>query len=144
MFERATELGYAFRLVVANSRHFGVPQSRERMFLIGCRTRKDIDKCHKLFFRYIEKPPTVRKVLTELPRAGSPGNQRLCRAKITMASNPVMRRSPYAGMLFNGQGRPINPDGCSATLHASMGGNKTPIVDEEQLYLNKPSWVEEY
>src|SRR5207244_4603319 len=64
--------------------------------------------------------------------------------KITIASNPVMRRSPYAGMLFNGQGRPINPDGYSATLHASMGGNKTPIVDDDHLYFNKPSWVEEY
>jgi DNA (cytosine-5)-methyltransferase 1 len=144
MFERATELGYSFCLVIANSRHFGVPQSRERMFLIGCRTRKDIEKCPKLFYRYVEKPPTVRDVLTELPRAGTPGNQRVCRAKITMASNPVMRRSPYAGMLFNGQGRPLNPDGYSATLHASMGGNKTPIVDNDHLYLNEPSWVEEY
>ena len=55
-----------------------------------------------------------------------------------------MRKSPYAGMLFNGQGRPLNPDGFSSTLHASMGGNKTPIVDENHVYHNKPSWIEEY
>ena len=42
-----------------------------------------------------------------------------------------MRKSPYAGMLFNGLGRPIKIDGYSATLPASMGGNKTPIIDEE-------------
>jgi DNA (cytosine-5)-methyltransferase 1 len=47
-------------------------------------------------------------------------------------------------MLFNGQGRPLDPDGYSATLHASMGGNKTPIIDEEHLYRNRPSWIEQY
>ncbi len=25
-----------------------------------------------------------------------------------------------------------------------MGGNRTPIIDEEHLYNNEPSWVEEY
>jgi DNA (cytosine-5)-methyltransferase 1 len=47
-------------------------------------------------------------------------------------------------MLFNGQGRPLNPDGWSSTLPASMGGNRTPIVDEEHLYKNSDSWVERY
>lgn len=37
-------------------------------------------------------------------------------------------------MLFNGQGRPLNPDGWSSTLPASMGGNRTPIIDEHHLY----------
>ena len=55
-----------------------------------------------------------------------------------------MRRSPYAGMMFNGQGRPLNPDAWSSTLPASMGGNRTPIIDEDHLYNNKPSWVEAY
>jgi DNA (cytosine-5)-methyltransferase 1 len=55
-----------------------------------------------------------------------------------------MRRSPYAGMMFNGQGRPLNPDGYSCALHASMGGNKTPIIDEEHCYFGQDSWVEWY
>ena len=37
-------------------------------------------------------------------------------------------------MYFNGQGRPINIDGYANTLPASMGGNKTPFIDEEYLY----------
>jgi DNA (cytosine-5)-methyltransferase 1 len=47
-------------------------------------------------------------------------------------------------MLFNGQGRPLNPDGWASTLPASMGGNRTPIIDDNHLYLGKESWVEEY
>ncbi len=56
-----------------------------------------------------------------------------------------MRKSPYAGMLFNGLGRPIYLEGPSATLPASMGGNKTPIVDESLLYnLSEDNWVVDY
>lgn len=45
-----------------------------------------------------------------------------------------MRKSAYVGMYFNGQSRPMCIDGHSNTLPASMGGNKTPFVDEEYLY----------
>lgn len=144
MYERATQLGYKFTLVILNSSRFGVPQSRERMFLVGARNHPTVQNCVTLFSRYHKKPPTVREVVADLGPAGSPKNSRVCNARITMAANPVMRRSPYAGMMFNGQGRPINPDGYSATLHASMGGNKTPIMDEEHLYHNAPSWIEAY
>ena len=51
------------------------------------------------------------------------------------AKNPVLRRSPYAGMLFNGAGRPLSVDKYSSTLPASMGGNKTPIVDEDEILM---------
>ena len=48
-------------------------------------------------------------------------------------------------MYFNGQGRPIDLDGYANTLPASMGGNKTPFVDEDYLYGNAPSdWVVAY
>ena len=47
-------------------------------------------------------------------------------------------------MLFNGQGRPINLDGAAPTLPASMGGNRTPIIDQCSLETGKPAWVEEY
>lgn len=144
MFQRCEDLGYDFCIVILNSSSFGVPQSRERMFLIASRTKRQVRKAASLFFRHAKKAKTVREILVELGPAGSPLNQRICRAKITLASNPVLRKSAYAGMLFNGQGRPLNPDGFSSTLHASMGGNKTPIIDENHVYHNKPSWVEQY
>jgi DNA (cytosine-5)-methyltransferase 1 len=56
-----------------------------------------------------------------------------------------MRKSPYAGMMFNGLGRPLDLDNQSNTLPASMGGNKTPILDE--LLLENPnaeSWIANY
>jgi len=89
-------------------------------------------------------PVSLRKAIIHLGRAGSPSNPNITKAKITLAAKPVLRKSPYAGMLFNGQGRPLNPDAWSSTLPASMGGNRTPIVDEDHLYNYKPSWVEQY
>jgi DNA (cytosine-5)-methyltransferase 1 len=144
MFEKADELGYSYGLIVLNSKDFGVPQSRERMFLIGTKKRNDFQSLPERFASYSKATKTLRETFKDLGPAGSPTNPRVCNAKITMASSPVMRRSPYAGMMFNGQGRPLNPNGVSSTLHASMGGNKTPILDELNLHYGEPSWVEEY
>jgi DNA (cytosine-5)-methyltransferase 1 len=44
-------------------------------------------------------------------------------------------------MLFNGQGRPLNLDAPAATLPATMGGNRTPIIDQHQLEQGGESWV---
>jgi DNA (cytosine-5)-methyltransferase 1 len=89
-------------------------------------------------------PPSVRSVLESLPRYGTPGNDTLCIAKVTPARQPVLRRSPFAGMLFNGQGRPLNLDAPAPTLAATMGGNRTPIIDQEQLDHGGDSWVVAY
>lgn len=87
----------------------------------------------------------MRELFQSLPEIGSAGNPHTCTARITLAVTPVMRKSPYAGMIFNGLGRPLNLDGVSATLPASMGGYKTPIMDEA--LLRDPSaedWIREY
>jgi len=47
-------------------------------------------------------------------------------------------------MLFNGKGRPLNLDAPAPTLPASMGGNKTPIIDQHQLEQGGDSWVVGY
>lgn len=146
--QRTHELGYQCVPFILNATEYGVSQKRERVFFIGIKNSTDP------FFEYhmrnlIEKQkntaPVIRELLSPLGRAGTEKNPDTCTAKITFAIHPVMRKSPYAGMYFNGQGRPINVDEYSNTLPASMGGNKTPFVDEEYLYGDAASdWVVDY
>lgn len=145
LVQRFHDLGYSVSFIVLNASDFDVPQSRERVFFIGFRgnnfAEMDLDNMLK---PYKKKAVSVRDALKVLDRAGTGNNQSICNARITLTPAPIMRKSPYAGMLFNGLGRPIKLDGYSATLPASMGGNKTPIVDEEALYSGKEPWVEDY
>lgn len=137
---RAAAIGYETEFFLCNASHFGVPQARERMFFIGVRDatpRGPIPSTE-------DNPPTLRQALSQLPRFGDLGNDSLCRAKITLAKRPVMRRSPYAGMLVNGAGRPMDPDSPAPTLPASMGGNRTPIVDQLQLEDGADPWIVNY
>lgn len=138
-------------LVVLNSSDYGVPQNRERMFLVGVRKGGAIrsnEHLHQVLLDELSKhkrsAPTVAELIRALGPAGSVGNSRICNAKITYAANPVLRKSPYAGMMFNGAGRPLNPYGHSCTLPASMGGNKTPIVDEEYIFNGGLNYIEQY
>lgn len=148
LFKRAADLGYTFRqILILNSADFGVPQKRERMLFIGIKDAPSINEITGIagyFNKYKSKAPRVGQIFSQLGRAGTSLNPNTCNAKITTASNPILRRSPYAGMLFNGAGRPIDPNGYANTLPASMGGNKTPIVDEAQVFDGQPSWVENY
>ena len=142
IISKAKVMGYEVSLIHLNAKDFGVPQSRERIFFIGLKNGKSLTLDD--FQNYKKDAPSIREVIAHLGSAGSVNNPHITNAKITIAKNPVLRKSAYAGMLFNGQGRPLNPDSWSSTLPASMGGNRTPIIDEDHLYHNKKSWVESY
>ena len=135
---RADELGYDTRLYLLNASHFDVPQARERMFLVGLATG----------LRHVapppvtvQSPPTVRSILATLPAVGSAGNVGICPAKVSLARRPVLRRSPYAGLLLNGQGRVLDLDAPALTLPATMGGNRTPVIDQRALDTGQPNWI---
>lgn len=135
--ERAWQLGYTCCPFILNATEYGVSQKRERVFFIGIKNCVDPffeHNINNILEEHKVQAPTIRELLKSLGRAGSTNNPNTCTAKITFATNPIMRKSPFAGMYFNGQGRPINVDGYANTLPASMGGNKTPFVDEEYLY----------
>jgi DNA (cytosine-5)-methyltransferase 1 len=137
---RANCLGYNARLFLCNAAHFGVPQARERLFFIG------VQGAHPAAPEptTADDLRTLRQALAQLPRVGEPGNDSICRAKVTPAKAPVLRRSPFAGMLLNGAGRPMDLDAPAPTLPASMGGNKTPIIDQDQLDHGASPWIANY
>lgn len=137
----AVEIGFTTELYVLNASHFGVPQGRERMFLVGL----EQGLMHYAPLPTTDTaPPSLTEVLSLLPSWGEPGNDTVCTAKVTPAKRPVLRRSPFAGMLFNGQGRPMNLDAPAPTLPATMGGNRTPIIDQLQLDGSDSCWVISY
>jgi len=149
LFSRAKSLGYDFReLVLLNATDYGVPQKRERMFFIGIKNANKITNSINGFREYLKKykkkAVAVKNLFNELGPAGTKNNRMICRAKITLARQPILRKSAYAGMIFNGAGRPIDAEGYSNTLPASMGGNRTPIIDENQMFNGGESWIEKY
>lgn len=140
LIEAAELLGYSTRIFLLTASDYEVPQNRERMFMIGIlggepNAPKPVSR---------NRRPTVRDAFNTIPHFGEFGNNTFCTAKITSAMNPVLRKSSYAGMLFNGAGRPMNPDAPAPTLPASMGGNRTPIVDQSMIDGAKSGFVEKY
>lgn len=138
-------IGYEVELNVLNSKDFGVPQARERAIFIGVEKKLNIDPASLFPQGRGNLEVSVRAALAHLPEPGEKGNSEKCNAKIVPAKNPVMRKSPYAGMLFNGQGRPLDLDRPAITMTASMGGNKTPFIDVRLLKNQaKENWVVQY
>lgn len=145
MIERAGSLGYSCDFKIYSASDFGVPQNRERVVFFGL---KGASSESGRFFLEMDKrksrPKVLREVLLDVGRYDTPDNPRTCTARITLAKRPVLRQSPYAGMLVNGAGRPLNLDGAAHTLPASMGGNRTPIVDEHALETGEENWFAGY
>ena len=142
LLARAKRMGYSCRLTVLNAAHFGVPQARERMFLVGLagavRPPEPVPTT-------AQAPPTVRDALALLPHFGEPGNDTVSGARVVPSAIPVMRPTAHRGsLLFNGSGRPVDLDKPAKTLPASMGGNATPIIDQDQLDHGSEPWVVGY
>lgn len=149
LLQKANELGYGTCLVVLKASDYGVPQARERMFLIGAKGMTS----EEVFSRVAEgleehKMPacTVREVLSRLPHYGSDGNPVTCVAEVRLARHPILRSSAYRGsLLFNGRGRPVDLDSVAKTLPAQMGGNHTPIVNQRVLDVpGTDDWIVTY
>lgn len=141
LLQRARELEYKVELLLLNSADYGVPQARERMFLLGVRGGSPL--CPVPTTKH--EPPTVGEALRKLPPFGEKGNATATTAKVMPATTPVMRPTAHKGsLLFNGSGRPLKLDDPAKTLPASMGGNATPIIDQEELANDVKPWVVEY
>lgn len=139
---REAGVEYSTSLFVLNASHFNAPQSRLRMFLVGIKKPGAAMPAPDPVSA--DHPPTLRDALRTVPQWGTSGNDTVCTARVTPAKSPVLRRSPFAGMLFNGQGRPMDLERPAPTLPASMGGNRTPIIDQRQLESGSRNWVVDY
>lgn len=126
LLDTFSKIGYTVKFQVIKAHWFGVPQNRQRVFFVGFKNKSGYrfplpSEDNVLF--------TVRAALAGVPQ-DAPN-----KAKITYAQKPVLRPSPWAGMLVNGGGRPINLDGLSHTIPASAGGNRTHILDYDGILL---------
>ena len=122
------ELGYEVEYNVLNAAEYGVAQERMRVIVIGKRggTPAFPKATHGTKRPFI----TAGEVLLNAPH-DEPNT-----AIVTFAKNPILRPSPWAGMLVNGGGRPINLAEPSQTIPASAGGNRTHIVDQDGILLD--------
>lgn len=136
---RARVAGYSAHLMVLDAADYGVPQHRSRMFLVGLPPEAPFREPLPLGSRV-----PSGDVLRSMPPLGEPGNDHPCTARVTLARKPVLRASAYAGMLFNGQGRLVNLNAPAQTLPATMGGNRTPVMDLGQLEHGREPWLSSY
>lgn len=119
-------LGYNVFVKVLCAYDYGVAQRRNRVFFVGMKKKYDYYFGFPVSSHGCTAYPhiTAGEVLSNTPE-DEPNM-----AKVTYAKNPVLRLSPFAGMLVNGQGRPIDLQGACHTIPATAGGNRTHIIDE--------------
>jgi DNA (cytosine-5)-methyltransferase 1 len=121
-------LGYLVSYMVLNSADYGVPQQRERVFVVGLKDHR-FSFPEKTHGRFLRPWMTVADAISNAPQ-DEPNT-----AKIVYCKNPVLRKSPYAGLLLNGKGRPLNLNAPSLTIPASAGGNRTHLIDRDGVLL---------
>jgi DNA (cytosine-5)-methyltransferase 1 len=122
-----TELGYQVDYRILDATAYGVPQRRRRLFVVG--TAPDREFTWPVA---TTGPGTTRSVRTAgdvISADAIPVNPTA--SKVTYAKNPVIRPNPYAGLLFNGGGRPVNFAAPAPTVLASKGGNRLPWIDTQ-------------
>ncbi|MDI9334548.1 MAG: DNA cytosine methyltransferase [Cytophagales bacterium] len=128
--EELKEIGYDVHWQVLNAADYGIPQNRHRLFVIGVPIGTKFDFPTPTHGPGRDKKyHTVSEALIGCPK------DELNRTKVVFCKNPILRRSPYAGMLLNGKGRPLNMNGPSHTIPASAGGNRTHILDPQRVLL---------
>lgn len=119
------EMGFTVSWRVLNAASYGVPQKRSRLFVVGTR---DVAYVFPKETHPEGRRVAAGTVVDPVAVKGDPNP-----SIVTYAKKPDLRPSPYHGHLWNGGGRPINLAEPAPTLLASMGGNKTPWLDADNV-----------
>jgi DNA (cytosine-5)-methyltransferase 1 len=121
------KLGYIPVWRILNAAHYGVPENRRRLFIVGLRGRQF------WFPKPTHGPGTNRPLVPSSAIIGFEpiGEPPAC--PVVYAKYPDLRPSPYAGQLYNGGGRPIDLNKPCHTILASAGGYKTHWVDTQRI-----------
>ncbi|NEO14719.1 MULTISPECIES: DNA cytosine methyltransferase [unclassified Moorena] len=123
-------LDYSVYVDLLEAASYGIPQYRERLFLVGLATKTDFTfplKTHGLGTSnsYISSGSALTDVPDYEPNS----------TNVSYANKPVIRPTPWTGTLVKGGGKPINFDAPSPTITATMGGYRTHIIDPEGVLL---------
>ena len=117
-------LSYRVNWKVLQAADYGVPQNRQRLFIVGT--------AHGVEFEWPVPTHGPGRSCAHVPAGTVLGLTPVGEPNpsiVTYASRPSLRPGAYHGQVFNGGGRPIDLSKPAPTLLASMGGNKTPWVD---------------
>ncbi|MGC8627415.1 MAG: DNA cytosine methyltransferase [Acidimicrobiales bacterium] len=117
-------LDYEVSWRVLQAADFGVPQNRQRLFVVGVRPGTAFSWPRPLYGPGLPREHVPAGCVIGAEPRGEPNS-----SIVTYAANPSLRPDPYHGHIYNGGGRPIDLARPAPTMLASMGGNKTPWVD---------------
>lgn len=115
--------GYRLNWAVLNSADYGIPQKRKRLIVLGSR------RMQLRFPAPTHGPGTSNSHIGALGVLGSTPIGAAPNCPVKYAKEPDLRPSPYAGHIYNGGGRPLDPYGPCHTILASSGGHKTHWID---------------
>src|SRR5699024_537318 len=119
------ELGYIVEWGLFNSKFWGVPQNRERVFILV--TRKDVFKAPKLF-DLLKKQTEVDSKLIDILESDVDEKYFLSEEKTSkfILNNDLSGKLNYFG--FRELDAVHNTDGVSPTLSTMQGGNRQPKI----------------